>query len=44
MDTKQHSFLLDSQADATGQCSARKQANPKAAIFPLVAFSMRSPS
>jgi hypothetical protein len=45
MDTRYHSVLLDSQADAAGQCSARKQANPKVAMLPLVAFSMlRSPS
>jgi hypothetical protein len=46
MDTiKYHPVLLDSQADATGQCSARKQANPKVAMLPSVVFSMpRSPN
>jgi hypothetical protein len=43
--TKYHSVLLYNQADADSQCSARKQANPKVAKLPLVAFSMpRSPN
>jgi hypothetical protein len=43
--TKYHSVLLDNEANATGQCNARNQADPKVAMLPLVVLSTsRSPN